>query len=91
MGFVIAATLARTSDALAEFPVLIIEEVTVGSPAARAGFKMGDKLLTYDDKPLYVGSGPRFCGRFQECSAETSLSNSALPRPQLRDSLSSRE
>jgi CHAT domain-containing protein len=44
--------LARASDALVEPPGLIIEEVTVGSLAERSALKVGDKLLTYDDRPL---------------------------------------
>ncbi|HEU4387383.1 MAG TPA: tetratricopeptide repeat protein, partial [Blastocatellia bacterium] len=33
-------------------PGLIVEQVVPGSPAAKAGLEMGDRLLSYDDKPL---------------------------------------
>lgn len=52
VGCVIATTPARAADALAEPSGLIIEEVNANSPAAKAGLKVGDKLLTYDNRPL---------------------------------------
>jgi CHAT domain-containing protein/Tfp pilus assembly protein PilF len=33
-------------------PTLIVESVAPDSPAAKAGIKVGDRLLTYDGKPL---------------------------------------
>jgi tetratricopeptide (TPR) repeat protein len=33
-------------------PLLVVESVTPDSPAAKAGVKVGDRLLTYDGKPL---------------------------------------
>lgn len=52
VGFVLGATPALAAGVLAEPPGLIIEEVTAGSPAARAGLKVGDKLLTYNNQAL---------------------------------------
>lgn len=33
-------------------PYIVVESVTPDSPAAKAGVKVGDRLLTYDGKPL---------------------------------------
>lgn len=46
------ATLPRAAAGYAEPPGLVIEEVGDDSTAAKAGLKVGDKLLTYDGKPL---------------------------------------
>src|SRR5688572_23621371 len=35
-----------------EMPGLVVEEVLADSAAAKAGFKVGDRLLSYDGRPL---------------------------------------
>jgi CHAT domain-containing protein/tetratricopeptide (TPR) repeat protein len=51
-GLIIAATSVRAASAITEVPGLIIEEIVADLPAAKAGLKVGDKLLTFEEKPL---------------------------------------
>src|SRR6185436_7488068 len=52
VSLVIAMTLLGSSSAYSATPGLIVEEVVADSAAAKAGLRVGDKLLTYDAKPL---------------------------------------
>ncbi len=42
-----------TSPCQREAKGIIVESVSPGSPAEKLGIKVGDRLLTYDDKPLF--------------------------------------
>src|SRR5262249_13532687 len=45
-------TLAKGADTPPDLPGMVIEAVVSDSPAAKAGLKVGDRLLSYDGKPL---------------------------------------
>jgi CHAT domain-containing protein/Tfp pilus assembly protein PilF len=51
-GLLIGGTRIPAASALAEPPGLIVEEIVADSPAEKAGLKVGDKLLTFAEKPL---------------------------------------
>src|SRR5262249_9792824 len=45
-------TLAKGAETPPDLPGLVIEVVVSDSPAAKAGLKVGDRLLLYDGRPL---------------------------------------
>ena len=49
---VTGVSLVATINAQQNKPGLIVEEVVADSPAAKAGIRIGDRLLTYDNKEL---------------------------------------
>jgi len=49
---VVATPLASTAGAQQQVEGLIVEEVPPASAGAKAGLKVGDRLLSYDGKPL---------------------------------------
>jgi CHAT domain-containing protein/Tfp pilus assembly protein PilF len=51
-GLIIATTPVSAASAITEPPGLIVEEIIADSSAAKAGLKVGDKLLTFDDRAL---------------------------------------
>ena len=54
-GFVVRAFVLMTVADAAQVPAdfgVVVEEVAAGSPAEKAGLRTGDRLLTYDGKPL---------------------------------------
>jgi CHAT domain-containing protein/Tfp pilus assembly protein PilF len=51
-GLIMMPTLVRVSVAAQEAPGLVVEEILVDSGAARAGVKVGDRVLSHDGRPL---------------------------------------
>src|SRR5688500_3029394 len=49
---IMIVALVRAADAHQELPGLVVEEILTDSAAAKAGFKVGDRVMSYDGKSL---------------------------------------
>jgi len=52
IGLLMMVALVRAANAPQELPGLVVEEAVTDSAAAKAGLKVGDRVLSYDGKPL---------------------------------------
>lgn len=51
-GLIVATTLIRAQSAATEASGLIVEAVNADSPAARAGLRVADKLVAFNERPM---------------------------------------
>ena len=52
VSLIMMASLVSAAGPSQELPGLVVEEILADSAAAKAGFKVGDRVLSYDGKPL---------------------------------------